>query len=194
LNVGEYCNVCENFPCLGNHPKGVSLLRYRVVDMPPGEWRFGPFRGRVPDSAEARRLAEEQDRREWIEGIRRRLGLVAEVHRCRVYDDDENTGWAWWCWRPGCAGGGYGYSTQARALAKADAHTRSFMPESPEETAVAELDLLAFDALCGAVLAEQDAFADALPGRMEQVAETINGYLAGVLPEGVRFEWTADGE
>jgi hypothetical protein len=22
VSEGEYCNVCENFPCLGNHPPG----------------------------------------------------------------------------------------------------------------------------------------------------------------------------
>ena len=46
---------------------------------------FSPLRNSLvirEGFAVERRAAEERDRREWIEGVRRRLGLVAEVHRC----------------------------------------------------------------------------------------------------------------
>jgi hypothetical protein len=155
---------------------------------------FSPFRNSLvirEGFAMEKRAAEERDRREWVDGIRRRLGLVAGVHRCRVWRCGE-ADWGWFCLRKTCGEVGHFLPSQEAAAIAAQQHTRAFVPEPPEETPVTELDLLAYDALCGAVRAEQDAFAAALPGRMEQVAETINDYLGGLLPEGMRFEWTAD--
>ena len=162
--VPEYCNVYENFPCLGNHPADTTGRRrdeytfssvFNVVpDRPLGEWRFGPFRFagmQAAAQAELRRLAEVQDRAEWIEGVRRRLGLVAEVHRCWVWWGVEGTLWTWWCYRLRCPARG-GEPSQPEAFAAALAHVRSFIPEPPEEELSGELDWEAYKAL--AVLAE----------------------------------------
>jgi hypothetical protein len=166
-----------------------------TADAAPGELSFGPFRYEAMQAmaqAELSRLAEERDCREWIEGIRRRLGLVTEVHRCHVFRG--NPEWIWSCLRDGCYAAGYFCLSQADAFAGALAHARAFVPGPPEEIPVTELDLLAFDALWAGMRAEQDAFAAVLPRRMEAVADVINEYLAGVLPDGMRFEWVADGE
>lgn len=135
--------------------------------------------------------AEERDRREWLEGVRRRLGLVAEVHRCHVWRG--LWGWMWFCRRPGCNRVWHDCPSQPDAFAAASAHARSFIPEPPEQEPPTELDLLAFDALWAGMRSEQDAFAAALPGRMAQIAERVNEFLGG-LPGGMRFEWVADGE
>jgi hypothetical protein len=145
------------------------------------------------DQAELNRLAEERDRREWVEGVRRRLGLVAEVHRPRIRRTSPWS-WGWHCQRAGCTEAEVGCMYLKEAFGDALAHALAFVPEPPEETPVTELDLLAFDALWAGMRAEQDAFAAALPGRTEAVANVINEYLAGVLPDGMRFEWVADGE
>ena len=78
---------------------------------------------------------EERDRREWLEGITRRLGLVAEVHRVRVWKRGEGD-WAARCLRPGCpAGRGVGWAPdQQYALGDALAHAWHFLPLPPEET------------------------------------------------------------
>jgi hypothetical protein len=145
LPVGdEYCNICENFPCLGNHPAGTTGRRrdeytfssvFNVVpDRPLGEWRFGPFcldGMQAAAQGELRLLAEVQDRAEWIEGVRRRLGLVAEVHRCQVHQG--NPEWIWSCLRDGCHAAGYFCPSQEDAIGKAVAHTRAFVPQPPEE-------------------------------------------------------------
>lgn len=166
------------------------MPRLQVVgDMPPGEWRFGPFGGRAPVGGGARRDAEDRDRREWIEGVRRRLGLVAEVHRCHVERSTCGPEWAWSCLRADCDAFRVYYPAQPEALAGALAHARAFVPEPPADAPVTGLDLLAFDALADAAREQDEAFAAALPGRMAAVAGVINAGLAGILPEGVRFEW-----
>lgn len=139
--------------------------------------------------AELGRLAEIQDRAKWIEGIRRRLRLVAEVHRCWVWGHP-NGGWDWWCQRDDCnSGPDTRVPVWADAVAEAIAHARSFVPQPPDETPVTGLDLMVMWIRVDQVRAEQDAFAAALPGRMAAVAEEINSEFGGWLPEGVRFEW-----
>lgn len=153
---------------------------------------FSPFRNSLvirERFAVEKRAAEERDRREWLEGVSRRLGLVAEVHRCEVRKWWWRQGWDWFCLRPGCDADGIYRPSQADAFAEAQAHARAFIPQPPEEAPVTELDLLAFDALWDRMRAQQDAVAAALPGRMAAVAETVNAGLAGLLPEGMRFEW-----
>lgn len=88
-----------------------------------------------------KRRAEEQNRREWLEDITRRLGLVAEVHRCRVWKRGEGD-WARRCLRPGCpAGRPLGWAaSQQYALGDALAHAGAFLPLPPEETPDAGLD------------------------------------------------------
>ncbi len=114
---------------------------------------FSPLRNSLvirAGFAADRRAAEERDRREWIEGIRRRLGLVAVVHRCWVWWGVEGTLWTWWCYRLWCPARG-GEPSQPEAFAAALAHVRSFIPEPPEEELSGELDWEAYKAL--AVLA-----------------------------------------
>ena len=96
--------------------------------------------------AAERRWLDQQDRDQWIEGIRSRLGLVTEVHEYRVWQVGENW-WAWECQRSGCW---YSYfkhasscsaTSKARAVAAASAHRRGFLPVRPEAVAGAGLDL-----------------------------------------------------
>lgn len=103
-------------------------------------------------SAAERRLAEEQDRREWLEDIRRRLGLVAEVHRCRVWKRGEGD-WAARCLRPGClAGVGLGWApSQQYALGDALAHAGAFLPLPVDDEPVTELDWEGYVPLVGTV-------------------------------------------
>lgn len=132
-----------------------------------------------------RRLAEQEDRQAWIGRVKRRLGLVDEVHRCWVWRGSDKW-WHWWCQRDLCyAGEGPLYGSQPDALHDALAHARAYLPGPPEETPVTELDLMAFDALWAGMRGERDAFAAALPGRMNAAAEL----LSEGLPEGMRFEW-----
>jgi len=133
--------------------------------------------------------AEERDRYEWTEGIRRRLGLVTEVHRCQVYGAGGGM-WAWMCQRSDCDLSDYGYRSQPEALARALSHARSYVPQPPKPEAWTELDLLAFEAAWDAVRDQQERIAAALPARMAAVAGEINATLSGVLPEGMRFEWS----
>jgi len=142
-----------------------------------------------------RRELERLARREWIEEVRRRLGLVVEVHRCRVWKRGEGD-WAARCLRPGCpAGSGVGWApSQQYALGDALAHAGAFLPLPPEEAPVTELDALAFEAAWARMRAEQDAFAARLPDRIADVTELINERFAGELLYGMRFEWVADGE
>lgn len=71
------------------------------------------------------------DPRVWLEGVRRRLGLVAEVHRGWVW---QSVGlWHWWCLRDSCGRAHHNLPSQPDAFAAALAHARSFMPEPPEE-------------------------------------------------------------
>jgi hypothetical protein len=116
---------------------------------------FSPLRNSlvIRESFEAeRRAAEERDRREWTEGVRRRLGLVTEVHRCWVYGTETGDMWAWICQRPECGISNYGYGSQRAALAKALAHARLFIPQPPEPEPWTELDVLAFEAIGARVL------------------------------------------
>jgi hypothetical protein len=214
LEQPEYCNVCENFPCLGNHPPGevepdviteaLDLYNRTAQALWDNLRSFVPEPGYVPiyfsplrnslvirEGFEAeKRAADERDRREWTESIRRRLGLVAEVHRCRAWHTTD--GWLWWCLRPGCpSSGGFGRAKLSfdGASRQAFAHARSFVPQPPDETPVTGLDLMVMWIRVDQARAEQDAFAAALPGRMAAVAEEINSEFGGWLPEGVRFEW-----
>jgi hypothetical protein len=105
--------------------------------VPLPQWppsKFLPFRDFIPrqDAAEARAL-EECDRREWLEGVRRRLGLVSEVHRCRVWRCAAAGHWGWFCQRPDCGCVGHFLVSQAEAAREAQEHTRAFVPEPPEE-------------------------------------------------------------
>jgi len=54
----------------------------------------------------------------------------------------------------------------------------------------AELDLLAFEAAWDAVRDQRERMAAALPARAQAIADQ----LSEGLPEGLRFEWRADGE
>jgi hypothetical protein len=106
------------------------------------EWPVPPawaFREEFP--VVVRRAAEEQDRRELIEAVRRRLGLVAEVHRCRVWKRGEGD-WARRCLRLGCpAGQPLGWApSQEYALGDALAHAGAFLPLPPEEEPGTGLD------------------------------------------------------
>ena len=106
----------EEFPCdLAELREGPEVFRDLLV------------RYRVIGRAEARRLAEEQERREWAEGIRRRLGLVAEVHRCQVWRCGWE--WAWLCAREGCPVTRAGYPSQPAAFKDALTHARAFVPD-----------------------------------------------------------------
>jgi hypothetical protein len=105
------------------------------------EWPVPPlsiFREGFPVE---RRAAEERDRREWAEGVRRRLRLVAEVHRCRVWKRGEGD-WAARCLRPGCpAGAGVGWApSQQYALGDALAHAGAFLPLPADDEPSAGLD------------------------------------------------------
>lgn len=146
---------------------------------------FPLFRDRIP-----RRTAEEQDRREWLEGVRRRLGLVAEVHRCDVFKAGVfNPRWVWCCERDDCSAMELHCPSWAEALAAALAHARAFVPEPPEPEPWTELDVLAFEAAWDAVQAEQERFAAAFPRRVAAVAERVNETFGRLLPDGMRFEW-----
>ena len=109
-------------------------------------------RRRREAEAAKRRRAEEEDRREWIDGIRRRLGLVAEVHEYRVWQIGERW-WAWECLHAGCyvsdwqrASASCSERTKGAAVAKASAHRRKFMPAPPDAAPGARLDLTGFGA------------------------------------------------
>ncbi len=159
---------------------------------------FSPLRNSLvirEGFAMEKRAAGERDRREWIEGIRRRLGLVAEVHRCRAWYAGDGW-WKWWCLRPGCPCGGFarrGPGGFEQAVGEALEHARRFVPKPAEEEPFTELDLLAYEAAWDAVRDQQERMAAALPARMSAVAEEINEAVAGLLPDGMRFEWGTDG-
>jgi hypothetical protein len=125
--------------------------------------------------------------------VKRRLGLVAEVHRCFVYGDDQGHGWAWMCLRPCCDRSGWGYRSQPASLAKALAHARAFVPETPEEEPLTELQWALCMALTADMARQRETDEAALGARIAAVAEQVNGALAGILPEGMRFEWAPDG-
>jgi len=171
-----------------------GVLGYGAVPVTwPDAPQWTPFRDRIPrvPRLEQQRLAEQQDRRGWLEGVRRRLGLVAEVHRCRVWKHGE--WWRWWCLRPACPCGGFarrGPGAFTQAVTEALEHARRFVPGPPEETMFAELDLLAFEAAWDAVRDQRERMAAALPARAQAIADQ----LSEGLPEGLRFEWRADGE
>jgi hypothetical protein len=61
------------------------------------------------------------------------------------------------------------------------------------ETGAGEPRFNSYEEARAAVRAAEERFAAALPGRTEEIAGGINAALAGVLPEGVRFEWTTAG-
>ena len=107
-------------------------------------------RRRRDAEAAKRRRAEEQDRREWIDGIRRRLGLVAEVHEYRFWEIGERW-WAWECLHRGCYDSDWQRTsssnserTRAAVVAKASAHRRRFMPPPAQPVPGAGLDLTGF--------------------------------------------------
>jgi hypothetical protein len=157
----DYCNVCENYPCLGNHPADVlawidnatfiwrglvtraeleqGVLGYDMVPTPwPDPPPYSPLRNwfRAGPSVAEQRAAEDRDRCEWTESIRRRLGLVAEVHRCIVHRGP--LAWIWSCLR--CPAGRFFCPSQPEAFALALAHTRSFVPKPPEPRVLDHLD------------------------------------------------------
>jgi len=155
---------------------------------------FSPFRNSLvirEGFAMEKRAAGERDRREWAEGIRRRLGLVAEVHRCQVF---RGTEWLWSCLRHGCNAAGYSCPSQAYAFAKALAHARSFLPEPPEEEPLTELQWALYVAFSEDAERQREADEAALGARILAVTEQVNDAFAGILPDGLRFEWRADGE
>jgi hypothetical protein len=103
--------------------------------------------------AAERSRAEAQDRREWINGIRRRLGLVTEVHEYRIWQVGERW-WAWACLHPGCRDADWQHTsnsepTRAAVIARASAHRRRFVPPAPEPAPGATLDLTGFGPACG---------------------------------------------
>lgn len=83
----------------------------------------------------ARLHAARLDQCEWTEGIRRRLGLVAEMHRCRAWRCGDGD-WGWFCLRRGCGETGHFLPSQAKAVASAQEHTRAFVPQLPAVVAV----------------------------------------------------------
>ena len=96
------------------------------------------------------REAEEQDRADWIWGIRCRLGLVSEVHTYRTWEVGAGY-WAWVCERRRCREGGaaqlpswhFGRS-KADVTRKAREHVQQFVPPPPEPAPGAGLDLTGF--------------------------------------------------
>ena len=50
------------------------------------------------------------------------------------------------------------------------------------------IDWRSYNAAEAEYRAREQAYADALPGRMQEIA----GQLSGMLPEGMRFEWVSD--
>jgi hypothetical protein len=139
----------------GQGPDGygemAGWIRDGLVTWPAGSPRpiyFSPFRDSLvirEAYAMERRAAEERDRREWIEGIRRRLGLVAEVHRCQVHRG--NPEWIWSCLRDGCHAAGYFCPSQADAFGRALAHARSFVPRSPGPGPWSQADVMIVKAI-----------------------------------------------
>lgn len=100
--------------------------------------------------AQARRATEAQDRREWIESVRQRLGLVAEVHEYRTWEVGASY-WGWACKRRGCRYGGspqlmpWNFGTSEAAVRRqARQHARRFVPSRPEGIPGASLDLTGF--------------------------------------------------
>jgi hypothetical protein len=138
-----------------------------------------------------RRELETLARREWINEVRRRLGLVAEVHRCQVFRGKE---WLWSCLRHGCNAAGYSCPSQADAFAKAFAHARRFVPQPPEEEPLTELQWALYVAFSEDAERQREADEAALGARIAAVTEQVGDAFAGVLPPGMRFEWRADGE
>ena len=163
-----------------------------------GEIYFSPFRNSLvirEGFAMEKRAAGERDRREWAEGIRRRLGLVAEVHRVRVWKRGEGD-WAARCLRPGCpAGRGVGWApSQQYALGDALAHAGAFLPLPPEDEPLTELQWALYVAFSEDAERQREADEAALGARILAVTEQVGDALAGLLPDGLRFEWRADGE
>jgi hypothetical protein len=64
----------------------------------------------------------------------------------------------------------------------------------PAEMTVTELDLLVIEGLQDALRAEERAWTAALPWRAAAVADLLNRTMAGLLPDGLRFEWGPAGE
>jgi hypothetical protein len=183
LEQPEYCNVCENFPCLGNHPADVLAW----IDNATFIWRGLVTRAELEQSIAEQRAAEERDRREWTESVRRRLGLVAEVHRCWVW---QSVGlWHWWCLRDSCGAAHHNLLTQPEAFSDALAHTRSFVPQPPEPEPFTGLEWAVHVALYEDAARQREADEAALRGRVTVVTEQVNDTFAGLLPEGMRFEW-----
>lgn len=177
-----------------------SSQQIKAYDMVLPRWPdpapFSLLRDRIPrePSREQQRLAEERDRREWIEGIRRRLGLVTEVHRCHVERSTCGPQWGWSCLRPDCGEWRVYRPTQAQAFAEALAHARSFIPKPPGEEPLSELDWAVYRALSREAARQRIADEAALAWRIEMVTGQVGEALAGLLPDGMRFEWSTDGE
>lgn len=97
---------------------------------------------------ERQRAEEARDRAEWIEGIRRRLGLVSEVHECRTWQVGEDY-WMWACERPGCPYGkrGVAVPSKRRAGTEASEHSRRYLPSQAEAAPGAGLDLTGWGTL-----------------------------------------------
>ncbi len=161
-----------------------------------GEIYFSPFRNSLvirEGFAMEKRAAGERDRREWAEGIRRRLGLVAEVHRCKVYRCNPGD-WGWWCRREHCGMVGHFLPSQAEAVTAAQEQTRAFVPEPPEEEPLTELQWALYVAFSEDAERQREADEAAFGARIAAVTEQVGDAFAGILPEGMRFEWRTDGE
>lgn len=161
----------------------LALARWNVMTRDEAERAYWPS----PEAA--KRSNEERDRQEWIEGIRRRLGLVTEVHRCRVWLCSCSR-WGWSCRRPGCPEWhSCKFKSPDKAFGPALAHARLFVPQLPEPEPWTDLDVLAYEAAWDAVQDGHRRFAESLPGRMMAVTDQVNDALSGILPDGMRFDW-----
>jgi hypothetical protein len=106
-------------------------LKSEMLGQHPRPIYFSPLRNSLvirEAFAAEKRAAEVRDRREWIEEVRRRLGLVAEVHRPRLRKTSPWS-WGWHCQRSGCAEAAVGCMYLKEAFGDALAHARAFVPE-----------------------------------------------------------------
>lgn len=113
------------------------------------QWMLGVLQSEALARIARLHAAEEQDRRDWIEGIRRRLGLVSEVHEYYVRQIGVDY-WAWRCLRHGCRENGLMPGcwqcgpSKAAVAKKARAHVQRFVPAPLEREPGAGLDLTGF--------------------------------------------------
>jgi hypothetical protein len=135
--------------------------------------RFSPFREaarRWAGSQAAARLAEREDRERWIADVKRRLGLVGFGELgYRI----ETAIWFREHCMPGCD--------------RTDPHDGRVSGECAEN---GERIFRTYEEAWVAKRVADEAFVAALPGRAAAIAEQ----LSALLPDGLRFEWVADGE